>query len=282
MVGAFSPFYRNHNGFPPIISQEFYRWESVAAAARKIIDIRYRLLDYIYTALYQQTVDGTPLINPMFYLYPNDPNTFGLDLQYFYGDAVLLAPVTEQGATSVDVYLPDDVFYDWYTLAPVQGAADYITVADQGLTDIPLYLRGGTVVPLRAASAMTTAALRQQDFALLVALGRDGAARGQLYLDDGVSLAQQPGATTLAQFSYADGKLVATGTFGYGTGVVISNVTILGFGASAAAGNQTTTTTTLRVKGTGDAVYRDEESGAVTFSIGKPLTEGFEVELESV
>lgn len=275
-LGAFSPFFRNHNAYPPAIPQEFYRWDSVAEAARKVIDIRYRAMDYIYTAMYRQSVDGTPLINPVFYLYPDDEEAFGLELQYFYGDALLVAPVTEENSTTVDVYLPEDVFYDWYTGVQVTGTGGYITLDDQGLTDIPLYLRGGAIVPLRAESAMTTTELRGKNFELLVPLGSNGAASGQLYLDDGVSLEQN--GTTFVEFSYADGKLVATGTFGYETPVKISKVTILGFGNVDKRG---LIEEDLRVNGSDEPVERDEESGAVSFKIDKPLTGGFEVELES-
>lgn len=278
-LGAFSPFYRNHNSYPPVIPQEFYRWPGVAAAARKAIDIRYRLLDYIYTALYRQTADGTPMINPVFYLYPGDEAAFGLDLQYFYGDALLVAPVTEQGAAAVDVYLPDDVFYDWHTRARVEGAGARVAVAGQGPADIPLYLRGGVVVPLRAgdAPAMTTAELRGRDFELVVPLGRDGAAAGRLYLDDGVSLVQD--GTTLVDFAYAAGTLVANGTFGYRTGVRISRVTILGYYGDVARRDREGGV--LRVRETGAVAERDEESGAVSFVVDLPLTGGFEINLTS-
>lgn len=173
---------------------------------------------------------------------------------------MLVAPVTEAGATSVDVYLPDDVFYDWYSGAVVQGAGAYITVADQGITDIPLYIRGGVVLPLRAESAMTTAALREKDFELVIAPGRDGTASGQLYVDDGVSLEQA--ATTLARFSYAEGKLVVEGEFGYAP-LVVSRITLLGGGV---VGNET-------------SAVASPEGGALTFDVARSISERFEIQL---
>ncbi|KAI1140562.1 glycoside hydrolase family 31 protein [Hypoxylon sp. FL0543] len=260
-LGAFSPFFRVHNNLGSI-PQELYRWNTTTVVARKFLDIRYRLLDYIYTALHAQTLDGTPMVNPLFYLYPKDKNTFALDLQYFLGPALLVAPVTEENSTSVEVYLPDDVFYDFYTHEQVVGEGKAITVEDQGWTDLPLYLRGGVVVPLRAESANTTTALRTKPFEILVPVGRDGKACGRLYLDDGVSV-EQP-ATSDISFEYADGVLKIDGTFGYTADELkITRVTFLGVAGQGGAGK----------RAAGDVV---------TVEVNKPLTEAFTVEVGQV
>lgn len=226
-LGAFYPFYRNHNQLGSI-SQEFYRWPKVAEAARKIIDIRYRLLDYLYTAFYRQTQTGEPFLQPLFYLYPGDSNTFTNELQFFYGDSLLISPVQDEGQTSVEAYFPNDLFYDWHTGNPVHSHGGNITLTNIGITEIPIHIRGGSIIPLRSESAMTTTELRRRPFEILIAPSSTGYASGELYLDDGESL--EPAHTSTVQFEYQGGKLQIRGEFGYQGDVVIDSVTLLGQG----------------------------------------------------
>ncbi|KAI0403844.1 glycosyl hydrolases family 31-domain-containing protein [Xylaria palmicola] len=228
LLGAFQPFYRNHADISAP-DQAFYLWDLVAAAARRAIDARYRLLDYAYTAMRRAAATGAPaLAQPLFFLYPRDPATFGVDLQWFYGDALLVSPVTgDDDATSVTFYLPDDVFYDFWTLRPVRGRGAAVTLNNVSFTDIPVHIRGGTVLPLRSASANTTALVRQNDFTLVVAPGTDGAASGSLYLDDGDSL-DVGSAFSDITFTWDGKTLKADGIFGYKTDVVVESVKVLG------------------------------------------------------
>ncbi|KAI2469457.1 glycoside hydrolase family 31 protein [Annulohypoxylon bovei var. microspora] len=257
-LGAFAPFYRVHNSLD-MVPQEFYRWNATAVSGRKFIDIRYRLLDYMYTALQGQTIDGTPMVNPLFYLYPQDKNTYPLDLQYFLGPALLVAPVTEENSTSVDIYLPDDIFYDWYTHEKIVGEGKTITVENQEWTDLPLYLRGGVIVPTRAESANTTTGLRTKPFEILVPVGKDGKASGRLYLDDGTSI-EQAGTSDIL-FEYANGVLTVSGTFGYKTDELrVGKVTFLGVGGKS-------------------GFKKRAAKDVVTVEVDKPLTEAFTVEV---
>lgn len=226
-VGAFNPFYRNHNG-DTSIPQEFYQWPLVAEAAKKAIDIRYRLLDYFYTALYEQTQTGTPSLNPVFFKYPEDANTFGVELQFFFGHSLLVSPVTAENATDVDIYLPNDLFYDWYTLQKVEGKGASVHLSNVDFTTIPLHIKSGSVIPRRSEGALTTTALRKKPFDILVAPDRNGAAAGTLYLDDGVSLTQSKG-TSQITFSYKKNKLEVSGKFDYqAEGNKVATITILG------------------------------------------------------
>ncbi|OAG09494.1 uncharacterized protein CC84DRAFT_1202211 [Paraphaeosphaeria sporulosa] len=226
-LGAFYPFYRNHN-VDGAISQEAYRWDSVAAAARKAIDLRYRLLDYIYTAMHLQSTDGTPMLAPVWMHYSNDPATLTIDAQFFFGPALLVSPVTDKDSDSVSFYLPNDIFWDFHTLKRVTPTATQTTYSNLSTSDIPVHIKCRNIIPLRVASANTTTALRKQDFELIIAPNGEDKAWGKLYLDDGVSLEQE--AVSAIDFMYDGGTLRMDGTFGYHAGVGLKTVTVLGEG----------------------------------------------------
>ncbi|KAE8378081.1 glycosyl hydrolases family 31-domain-containing protein [Aspergillus bertholletiae] len=256
-LGSFYTFFRNHAEIYAN-PQEFYRWPTVAQAARNGLSIRYQLLDYIYTAIYKQNQTGTPTLNPLFFNYPNDPNTYPIDLQFFYGDGILVSPVTEENSTSVTYYLPDDIFYEWGTGKPVRGHGEYVSLDDVDYTDITVHYKGGIVYPQRIESANTTTALRQKGFNIVVAPGLDGRATGSLYLDDGESLVQD--AVSEIDFVYADGKLSMTGSFEYDAGVAIEAITVLGVEAKPAG-----------VEGD-QAVEYDAENQKLVRHVDVPLT----------
>ena len=184
------------------------------------------MLDYLYTSFHKQTLTGVPFLQPLFYVYPADSNVVGNELQFFYGEAILVSPVSEEGATSVQAYFPDDLFYDWFTGEKVVGAGAAQTLSGVSITDIPLHIRGGSILPLRIESAMTTTELRKRGFEILIAPGVDGSAEGELYLDDGESIEVESAAEI--QFVYRDGKLKINGRFGYHPEVAIEAVTVLG------------------------------------------------------
>lgn len=263
-LGAFYPFFRNHNqdGQKP---QEFYRWPLVTEAAKKAIDMRYRLLDYFYTAFHQQSVDGTPSWSPLWYKYPSDKNTWGIDMQFFFGDSILVAPVIEEGSKSVTFYLPKDTFYDFATFERIEGKGANVTLNDVPFTDIPVYIRGGSILPLRAKSAMTTTALRKNDFNLIIAPDAKGYASGKLYVDDGVSIKQK--ATTEVEFKYYKGLLTVWGKFSFKLGVKIDTVTVLG--------QKTRPKVKVDDKVSTAGVELSQSSQSVDIKLGMPFTKGF-------
>ncbi|KAJ6606229.1 alpha-glucosidase [Mycena vulgaris] len=270
MLGAFYPFMRNHNA-DTSNSQEFYRWPLTTAAAKSVLDIRYRLLDYIYTSFHQASLQGTPVVSPLWFKYPKDAATYGIDLQWFYGDSILVSPVTEENSTSVSVYLPKDIFYDFLTLAPVQGTGSQVLLQNISFTEIPVLIKGGAVLPLRAKSTMTTSELRETDFEFVVAPGTDGTAAGQLYIDDGVSVT--PAAETQVAMSFKHGTLAVTGSFGFKTGVSTSRVRFLGV---AKAPNSVL----LNGKAVShQAISYNKATKVLDVAVGLPFTCGFTVAL---
>ena len=205
----------------------------------------------------------------MWFKYPKDRNTFDIEYQFFYGDSILVSPVTEENATSVSVYLPKDVFYDFKTLAPIEGTGTFVTLNNVEITELPLHIKGGCVLPLRVKSAMTTTALRKNDFEIIVAPNTLAEASGQLYFDDGESLVQT--SSTLVKFEYKGQKLVVSGSFDYPLGVNVSRVRVLGA--------QRKPRTIGDLDGPHQFHY-DSTTKVLNIEVNRPFTHGFELSFQ--
>ncbi|KAI1475438.1 glycoside hydrolase family 31 protein [Daldinia eschscholtzii] len=228
-LSAFFPFYRNHNT-QDATSQEPYLWPSVAEASRVAMKIRYALLPYLYTTFYLSHSTGSTTLRALAWEFPDEPWLAAADRQFLLGDAVLVTPCLVQGATTVDGVFPGvgsgTIWYDWYNKTAITRVATGQNVTiDAPLGHIPVYVRGGKVIPLQEPG-LTTAAVRASPWSLLVALDGDGHASGRLYIDDGESLV--PNATTWVNFTVENSSLKATPRGNFEDKNALGNVTILG------------------------------------------------------
>ena len=118
-LGAFSPIFRSHGW----VWREHVPWAhgpEVEAICRRYAELRYRLLPYTYTLAWEAHTLGLPLMRPLVLNYPDDPRVWTLGHEFLWGDDLLVAPVTREGATAWPVYLPAGRWYDFWTGAPLR------------------------------------------------------------------------------------------------------------------------------------------------------------------
>ena len=145
----------------------------------------------MYTLFYHAHTTGATVMRALAWEFRHDPSLASADLQFFLSPAILVTPVLAQGATSVGGVFPGvgkgEVYYDWYNRSAVTAAPGQNVTLDAPLGHINVFVRGGYVLPMQGL-AMTTRDARRTPWSLLVALGLEGTATGELYLDDGESI----------------------------------------------------------------------------------------------
>lgn len=192
-LSAWFPLYRNHNN-RNTIAQEAYRWATTAEATRRIMNIRYSLLPYTYTLFHKANAVGGTVLRALAWEFPNDESLKAVETQFMSGPALLVTPVLEPLATTVNGVFPGvqdgTRWYDWYSLEEVDAKPGENKTLDAPLVHQPIHIRGGYIVPVQKAGN-TTKMSRKSPWSLVVALDKHGSAEGELYLDDGVSYVQE-------------------------------------------------------------------------------------------
>jgi alpha-D-xyloside xylohydrolase len=171
--------------------------------------LRYQLIPYIYSQAKKTYDTGAPFMRPLWMDFGHDANVFDIGTEYMFGPAFLVAPVTEQGQTTKNVYLPAGTdWYNYWTNEKLAGG-QWVKVAAP-IEQIPVFVKAGSIVPIGADIQST--ATRQGIAQLLVYPGAN--AEFTLYEDDGQSYDYEKNKntrTTHLKWSQADGKLSATG-----------------------------------------------------------------------
>ncbi|KAH9965438.1 glycoside hydrolase family 31 protein [Russula dissimulans] len=195
-VGAFSPFFRAHAHLDSKRREPYLLDEPHKSTVRNILRLRYALLPVWYTAFHDTSVTGLPLLRPHYVMFPRDEAGFSIDDQFFVGNSGLLVkPVTRPGVTEETIYLPEDnVYYDYFTYQTYRGSpkGKNVTVPAD-LDQVPLLVRGGSIVPTRERPRRASSLMHRDPFTLRIALDGSLTARGEIYLDDGVTYAHQEG-----------------------------------------------------------------------------------------
>jgi alpha-glucosidase len=183
-LGVFTPLMRNHSALGTR-EQEFYQFEGVEDF-RHIIEVRYRLIQYLYSEYMKAALHDDMMFKPLAFVYPKDKMARKVEDQLMLGDEIMIAPVYVQNVEGRYVYLPEEMKF----LKFCPDGSVFEEVLEQGhhyveiaLNEVPLFVRKDRCIPV-AAAAETVGEI---DMATVEMMGYEGADY-ELYEDDGVSV----------------------------------------------------------------------------------------------
>jgi alpha-D-xyloside xylohydrolase len=170
---------RSH-GFPPREPWEF--GEPFTNAFRRAVEMRYRLMPYIYAQAKDSSARGLPMLRALFVEFPEDAGSWSVEDQYLFGSDILVAPLLESGATGRDVYLPPGNWIDYQTSRVFTAGWHRI---DAGTIPVVMLVREGAAIP-HIAVAQSTAFMDWSKLEIEVFAASAVKAAGLVALPDGV------------------------------------------------------------------------------------------------
>ena len=189
-IGAFCPYFRNHTAINTKSSEPWTFGEEVTEISRNYINLRYKLLPYLYSTFYEATQNGHPVNRSLAIDYTFDPKIYDTQFQnqYLFGNAFLIAPF-ESGKDFGRVYFPKGKWYDLYSDQVQNGNQEKII--QLSLQKLPVYVKESSIVPMQ--SLIQTTAQKPTDTLVVHIYKGDVNNHFVYYEDDGESFANESG-----------------------------------------------------------------------------------------
>lgn len=202
--GAFNPIFRIHG-----YQTETEPWkygDKVESNMRKTLNLRYRLLPYIYSEGWQVSSSGSTIMRPLVMDFSDDSRALSQSYEYMFGRAFLVAPVTEPGIKESSVYLPGHQdWYDFWTGLRVKGGQ--VVKTNVSIDQIPLFVKAGSIVPLGKVTQY--APVKPMD-SLEIRVYRGANGKFTLYADEGDNYNYEKGNYRLIPFIWDEQKKILT------------------------------------------------------------------------
>lgn len=183
--GVFQPIYRPH-AQEDVASEPVYKDIVTKAKVKKQIELRYQMLPYNYTLAFENNQKGMPLMRPLFFEEPANPELQQVCETYLWGNDFLVTPITKAAVKEASVYFPkNNNWFDFYTgTKHLAGTTENIVVSEE---HIPVFVRGGAFIPM-IKTIQNTSKYSLTDFYLHFYFDeKTTQSKGKLYHDDGAT-----------------------------------------------------------------------------------------------
>jgi alpha-glucosidase/alpha-D-xyloside xylohydrolase len=171
----------------------------VEIICRKYLNLRYRLLSYLYSAAYEAHTTGMPIMRALWIHDPLEAKAARAAATYLWGRSILVAPVTSPSVDAWTFYLPQSGWFDFWTNQLHTGGVEI--TRDVDLTTLPLYIKAGSILPLSQVRQSTAEAI-SEPLEIIIYPGAD--AHFALYEDDGITMRHQRGAFSIIHPTWTD------------------------------------------------------------------------------
>lgn len=187
--GIFQPRFSIHSANTDNTVTEPYMYPNYTKYIAAAIQLRYRLVPYFYSLLYEAHVTGAPVMRPLVYEFQNDPHVTDESFEFMLGKSLLVANVVDKGQTEKQVYLPEGATWiDLHTNKKYEGGQTITIPVD--ISSIPMFMRSGAIIP-RAPHLMNIHKQTIDNLDILIEPTQD--AEFTIYEDDGETMAYKDG-----------------------------------------------------------------------------------------
>ena len=200
-LGAFNPIYRDHAAKETLDHEPWVNGPEQEVIRRKYIELRYRILPYIYTHIEETARTGIPLMRPLILEYPKSEEFYGENRDFLFGPDLFVSPVVSETMDAHNVKLPPGEWYDFWTSGKYSNKSEI--KLHPRMDEVPLYVRAGAILPLQPV-IQNTSETPKGPLQLRVyppANSTETMCGGELYQDDGHTFAYQKGAVLRVKYS---------------------------------------------------------------------------------